>query len=273
MYSEKVMDHFTNPRNLGEIEDPDGFGNVGNPVYEDIMKIFLKIENNRIVDAKFKTFDCRAAIASSSMATDLVKEKTLEEAWAVSNRTVAEVLDGLPTIKMHCSVLAEEWIHKAINDYRVKHGIPGRRAPLVTGMMWPVTGRTRKRWHERHGHPLTSDREGERTLSTSDTPHLGGRPGSTGPGFRVYRWYRMPRLSRSHQLCCWRGGKDTVVDRDCVERSDMNRQIVHLEEDIGVLKTESAVRKLVELNPDLDIGAMYEFISDSNIQDLSEGRN
>ncbi len=124
MYSEKVMDHFTNPRNVGEIENASGVGEVGNPVCGDIMKIFLKIENNHIVDAKFKTFGCGAAIASSSMATELVKGKTLEEAWDVSNKAVAEALEGLPPIKMHCSVLAEEGIHKAINDYRVRHGLP-----------------------------------------------------------------------------------------------------------------------------------------------------
>jgi nitrogen fixation NifU-like protein len=123
MYSEKVMDHFANPRNVGEMKNPDGVGEVGNPVCGDIMKIFLKIEDNRIVDAKFKTFGCGAAIASSSMATELIKGKTLEEAWAVSNKAVAEALEGLPPIKMHCSVLAEEGIHKAINDYRVKHGL------------------------------------------------------------------------------------------------------------------------------------------------------
>ena len=118
MYSDKVMDHFKNPRNVGEIENPDGVGEVGNPVCGDIMKIFLKIENNIITDAKFKTFGCGAAIASSSMATELVRGKTLEEAWEVSNKAVAEALEGLPPIKMHCSVLAEEGIHKAINDYR-----------------------------------------------------------------------------------------------------------------------------------------------------------
>jgi nitrogen fixation NifU-like protein len=117
------MDHFAHPRNVGEIDNPDGVGEVGNPVCGDIMKIFLKIENNRIVDAKFKTFGCGAAIASSSMATELVKGKTLEEAWEVSNKAVAEALEGLPPIKMHCSVLAEEGIHKAINDYRLKHGL------------------------------------------------------------------------------------------------------------------------------------------------------
>lgn len=117
------MDHFMNPRNVGEIENPDGVGEVGNPVCGDIMKIFLKIENNTIVDAKFKTFGCGAAIASSSMATELIKGKSLEEAWEITNKAVAEALEGLPPIKMHCSVLAEEGIHKAINDYRVRHGL------------------------------------------------------------------------------------------------------------------------------------------------------
>jgi len=123
MYSDKVMDHFTNPRNVGEIEDPDGVGEVGNPVCGDIMKIFLRIEDNVIVDAKFKTFGCGAAIASSSMATELIRGKTLEDAWAVTNKAVAEALEGLPPIKMHCSVLAEEGIHKAINDYRTKNNL------------------------------------------------------------------------------------------------------------------------------------------------------
>lgn len=123
MYSEKVMDHFQNPRNVGEIENADGVGEVGNPVCGDIMKIYLKIEDNKIVDAKFKTFGCGAAIATSSMATELVRGKTLEEAWEMTNKVVAEALDGLPPIKMHCSVLAEEGIHKAINDYRIKRGL------------------------------------------------------------------------------------------------------------------------------------------------------
>jgi nitrogen fixation NifU-like protein len=124
MYSDKVMDHFKNPRNVGEIENPDGIGEVGNPVCGDIMKIFITVKDNIITDAKFKTFGCGAAIASSSMATELVKDKTLEEAWDVSNKAVAEALEGLPPIKMHCSVLAEEGIHKAINDYRKKQGLP-----------------------------------------------------------------------------------------------------------------------------------------------------
>ncbi|MEI6293199.1 MAG: Fe-S cluster assembly scaffold protein NifU [Methanomicrobiales archaeon] len=123
MYSKTVMDHFMNPRNVGEIENPDGVGEVGNPVCGDIMKIFLKIEDNRITDAKFKTFGCGAAIASSSMATELVKGKSLEEAWEITNKAVAEALEGLPPIKMHCSVLAEEGIHKAINDYRVRNNL------------------------------------------------------------------------------------------------------------------------------------------------------
>jgi nitrogen fixation NifU-like protein len=108
---------------VGEIEDASGVGEVGNPVCGDIMNIYLKVENNIITDAKFKTFGCGAAIASSSMATELVKGKTLEEAWEVSNKAVAEALEGLPPIKMHCSVLAEEGIHKAINDYRKKQGL------------------------------------------------------------------------------------------------------------------------------------------------------
>jgi len=123
MYSDRVMDHFKNPRNVGEIDNADGIGEVGNPVCGDIMKIFLKIENSIITDAKFKTFGCGAAISSSSMATELVRGKTLEEAWEVSNKAVAEALEGLPPIKMHCSVLAEEGIHKANNDYRKKQGL------------------------------------------------------------------------------------------------------------------------------------------------------
>ena len=108
MYSDKVMDHFKNPRNVGEIENASGIGEVGNPVCGDIMNIYLKVENNVITDAKFKTFGCGAAIASSSMATELIRGRTLEEAWEVSNKAVAEALEGLPPIKMHCSVLAEE---------------------------------------------------------------------------------------------------------------------------------------------------------------------
>jgi nitrogen fixation protein NifU and related proteins len=123
MYSEKVMDHFTNPRNVGEIEDASGIGEVGNAQCGDIMKVYLKVENNIIIDAKFKTFGCGSAIASSSMATELIKGKSVDDAWTLTNQAVAEALDGLPAIKMHCSVLAEEAIHKAINDYRSKAGL------------------------------------------------------------------------------------------------------------------------------------------------------
>ena len=123
MYSEKVMDHFMNPRNVGEIADANGIGEVGNPVCGDIMKIYLKIEDDIIKDAKFKTFGCGSAIASSSMATELIKGKKVDDAWELTNVAVAEALDGLPPIKMHCSVLAEEAIHKAINNYRVNSGL------------------------------------------------------------------------------------------------------------------------------------------------------
>lgn len=119
-YSEKVMEHFRNPHNVGEIPDASGIGNVGNPVCGDIMKLYIKVVDNVIIDAKFKTFGCGAAIATSSMVTDLVKGKTVEEALKVSNRAVAEALGGLPSIKMHCSVLAEEALKSAINDYLAK---------------------------------------------------------------------------------------------------------------------------------------------------------
>lgn len=123
MYTEKVMDHFRNPRNVGELEDANGIGEVGNAQCGDIMKIYLKIEDNIVKDIKFKTFGCGSAIASSSMATELVKGKTVEEAWNLTNKAVAEALEGLPPVKMHCSVLAEEAIHKAINDYRIRAGL------------------------------------------------------------------------------------------------------------------------------------------------------
>lgn len=112
-----------NPRNQGEINEADGVGEVGNPTCGDIMRIFISVKDNIITDVKFQTFGCGAAVASSSMATELIKGKTLEEAWEVSNKAVAEALEGLPPIKMHCSVLAEEGIHQAINDYRIKHGL------------------------------------------------------------------------------------------------------------------------------------------------------
>jgi nitrogen fixation NifU-like protein len=121
VYSEKVMDHFNNPRNLGEIENADGVGKAGNPVCGDIMKLYIKVEDNRIIDAKFKTFGCGAAIATSSMVTEIVKGKTIEEALKISNRAVAEALDGLPPIKMHCSVLAEEALRSAIDDFYKKN--------------------------------------------------------------------------------------------------------------------------------------------------------
>src|SRR3990167_2872109 len=119
-YSDKVMEHFRNPRNVGEIPDADGIGNVGNPICGDIMRLYIKVENDKIIDAKFKTFGCGAAIATSSMVTELVKDKTIEEALKISNRAVAEALGGLPPIKMHCSVLAEEALKSAIDDYLKK---------------------------------------------------------------------------------------------------------------------------------------------------------
>ncbi len=123
MYSEKVMDHFSNPRNVGEIEDANAIGQVGNAKCGDIMKIYMKIENDVIVDIKFKTFGCGAAVATSSMATELVKGKTIQEALETTNKAVVEALDGLPPVKMHCSVLAEEAIHAAIADYYKRQGI------------------------------------------------------------------------------------------------------------------------------------------------------
>lgn len=121
-YSEKVMEHFRNPRNVGVIENPDGTGHVGNPVCGDIMELYIKVKDNIIVDAKFKTFGCGAAIATSSMVTELVKGKNVDEALKISNRAVAEALGGLPPVKMHCSVLAEEALKSAITDYMKKKG-------------------------------------------------------------------------------------------------------------------------------------------------------
>ena len=119
-YSKKVMDHFKNPRNVGEMENPDGIGHVGNPVCGDIMELYIKVKDGIIVDAKFKTFGCGAAIATSSMVTEIVKGKSTKEALRISNKTVAEALDGLPAIKMHCSVLAEDALKSAIEDYLTK---------------------------------------------------------------------------------------------------------------------------------------------------------
>ncbi|KNF09890.1 iron-sulfur cluster assembly scaffold protein IscU 2 [Gottschalkia purinilytica] len=123
MYSEKVMDHFSNPRNVGEIQNADGVGEVGNAKCGDIMKMYLKIDDGIITDVKFKTFGCGSAIASSSMATELVKGKTIDEALGITNKAVAEALDGLPPVKMHCSVLAEQAIKSALLDYSKKNGI------------------------------------------------------------------------------------------------------------------------------------------------------
>ena len=123
LYSEKVMDHFRNPRNVGVIENADGVGEVGNAKCGDIMKIYLKIENDTIADAKFETFGCGSAIASSSMATELIKGRPVSEALSLTNKAVAEALDGLPAHKLHCSVLAEEAIKKALQDYYEKNGI------------------------------------------------------------------------------------------------------------------------------------------------------
>ena len=119
-YSEQVIEHYQNPRNVGEIEDPDGVGLVGNPTCGDMMKITIKVHNDRIEDIKFKTFGCGAAIATSSMVTELVKGKTIEQALHVTNRDVVDALGGLPPIKVHCSTLAEETIQAAIEDYRAK---------------------------------------------------------------------------------------------------------------------------------------------------------
>ena len=124
LYSEKVMDHFTNPRNVGVIENADGVGEVGNAKCGDIMKIYLKIENDIIVDVKFETFGCGSAIASSSMATEMIKGKSIGDAMELTNKAVAEALDGLPAHKMHCSVLAEEAIKNALKDYFDKNNIP-----------------------------------------------------------------------------------------------------------------------------------------------------
>ena len=121
-YSKKVMEHFTNPRNVGEIKDADGIGEIGNPVCGDMMSFYIKVKDNKLEDIKFKTFGCGAAIATSSMVTELVKGKTVDEALSVSNRAVAEALGGLPPIKMHCSVLAEEALKSAIEDYLKKSG-------------------------------------------------------------------------------------------------------------------------------------------------------
>ncbi len=134
MYSEKVMDHFNNPRNVGEIENASGVGTVGNAKCGDIMRMYLDIDENHVIkDAKFKTFGCGAAVATSSMATELVIGKTVEEALKVTNKAVMDALDGLPPVKVHCSLLAEEAIHAALWDYAEKHGI------VIDGLVKPVS--------------------------------------------------------------------------------------------------------------------------------------
>ena len=133
MYSEKVMDHFQHPRNVGEIENPSGVGTVGNARCGDIMRMFLDIDENGVIrDCKFKTFGCGAAVATSSMATEFVKGKTVQEALKVTNKAVMEALDGLPPVKVHCSLLAEEAIHAALWDYAKKQGI------VIEGLKEPV---------------------------------------------------------------------------------------------------------------------------------------
>jgi nitrogen fixation NifU-like protein len=122
MYTETVMDHFMNPRNVGTLSEPDGVGLEGNPVCGDLMKIFIKVDDGRIDDIKFQTFGCGAAIATSSMVTEMVRGKSLVEALSITNKAVAEALGGLPTNKMHCSNLAADALHKAIEDYQERHG-------------------------------------------------------------------------------------------------------------------------------------------------------
>ena len=134
MYSEKVMDHFNHPRNVGEIENPSGVGTVGNAKCGDIMRMYLDIDDNGIIqEAKFKTFGCGAAVATSSMATELVKGKTIQEALEVTNKAVMEALDGLPPIKMHCSNLAEEAVHEALANYYESHGMDASEIRKCTG--------------------------------------------------------------------------------------------------------------------------------------------
>ncbi|HEY3418018.1 MAG TPA: Fe-S cluster assembly scaffold protein NifU [Armatimonadota bacterium] len=128
-YSEKVMDHFSHPRNVGEMPDANGIGTVGNPVCGDVMKMYIKVENDVITDVRFQTFGCGAAIATSSISTELIKGKTLQEALQLTNKAVAEALDGLPPMKMHCSLLAEEAVRSAIDDYLKKTTGKGLDAP------------------------------------------------------------------------------------------------------------------------------------------------
>ena len=133
LYSEKVMDHFQNPRNVGKLEDADGVGEVGNAKCGDIMKMYIKVQDNVITDVKFNTFGCGSAIATSSMATEMIKGKTLDEALSLSNKAVVEALDGLPANKIHCSVLAEEAVRAAVQDYYDRHGIAYDKQQFCTG--------------------------------------------------------------------------------------------------------------------------------------------
>lgn len=135
MYTEKVIDHFTNPRNVGEIEDANAVGQVGNPVCGDIMKMYLKIEDGVVTEAKFKTFGCCAAIATSSVSTELIKGRTIDEALKLSNKEVIDELGGLPPQKIHCSVLAEEAIRKAISDYYIRQGMSEEEANKLCGVV------------------------------------------------------------------------------------------------------------------------------------------
>ncbi len=139
MYSEKVMDHFMHPRNVGEIENADGIGEVGNAKCGDIMRIYLKIDNGIITDVKFKTFGCGAAVATSSMATELIKGKSVDDALKLTNKAVMEALDGLPPVKVHCSVLAEQAIKAALSDYYRRQGIDPE----------PIVGKIEE--HDEHG--------------------------------------------------------------------------------------------------------------------------
>lgn len=152
MYSEKVMDHFTNPRNVGEIPDADAVGEVGNAKCGDIMKIYMKIENDVIVDIKFQTFGCASAIATSSMATELIKGKTVEEALELSNKAVVEALDGLPPAKVHCSVLAEEAVKAAIINYYKKIGKDTTELEKVCGGCCSSCSA-----HEDHHHDIPTE--------------------------------------------------------------------------------------------------------------------
>ena len=133
LYSEKVMDHFKNPRNVGKMEDADGVGEVGNVKCGDIMKMYIKVENNIIVDVKFNTFGCGSAIATSSMATEMIKGKSIDEALELSNKAVVEALDGLPPAKIHCSVLAEEAVKAAVKDYYDRNGIEYDKSKFCFG--------------------------------------------------------------------------------------------------------------------------------------------